>query len=227
MIDAMHDSIKAVWLSKQIAHLAGIEKWISPTYHPLFEISQIRHLSAEQLAQKFDPSCSPYQRLPPLQFITMTPPRPSKADNQDLVPRVEDFNTGGRLHGLYVAPNMRLPQHIIRRFTAKTLSEKEEKHFHQQIIITRMQWVTETNAQLLIQKGLKPTNEKVTQPHWLDMAEATATTHNTKMMSLSVTEKISNLNIKLEDFLIEGRLSNYPIEGVGISFGQVKFDNSD
>ncbi len=95
MIDAMHDSIKAVWLTKQIAHLAGIEKWISPTYHPLFEISQIRHLSAEQLAAKFDPSCSPYQRLPPLQFITMTPPRPSKNDNQDLVPRVEDFNTGG------------------------------------------------------------------------------------------------------------------------------------
>ena len=214
LVTSARDSIQANWLTNQIAKIAGIEKWISINVHPLLEISRIRHLSAEQLARKTNAGCNPYQRLPPMQFNTLTPARPAEKENSDLIPKVEDFNVGGRLHGIYVAPNMKMPSHILRRFTAKKVSEEEEKKFHQDVIITRMQWVNDINTQLLIQKGLKPATEKVSQPTWLDRAEASATTTTATLMTKSIAEKISQLHLTIEDFLIGGRLQHYPTEGV-------------
>lgn len=35
MLEATKDSIKLVWLTKQIAHIARIEQWVATDFHPL------------------------------------------------------------------------------------------------------------------------------------------------------------------------------------------------
>jgi hypothetical protein len=114
LLEATKDSIKLVWLTRQIAHIARIEQWVSTNFHPLIELSRIHHLNTAQIAEKFDSQCNPYQRLPSMTFNSIYPPRPLCTNVNDLTPKVEDFNLGGRLHGIYVAPNVKMPQFIIR-----------------------------------------------------------------------------------------------------------------
>jgi hypothetical protein len=214
LLEATKDSIKLVWLTRQIAHIAGIEQWVSTTFHPLIELSRIRHLNTAQIAEKFDSQCNPYQRLPPMMFNSIHPPRPFCTNANDLTPKVEDFNLGGRLHGLYVAPNIKMPQFIIRRFTNREISEEETKRFHQSVIVTRLQWFTDTNIQMMIQKGLKPPSEKTEMPNWIDRLQTETISNNSAIMTKTITEKIAQLHLTIEDFLEGGRLAYYPNEGV-------------
>ncbi len=56
-----------------------------------------------------------------MMFNSIYPPRPLCKNVNNLTPKVEDFNLGGRLHGIYVAPNVKMPQFIIRQFTNREM----------------------------------------------------------------------------------------------------------
>jgi hypothetical protein len=45
MLEATKDSIKLVWLTKQIAHIARIEQWVATDFNPFIKLSRFRHLN--------------------------------------------------------------------------------------------------------------------------------------------------------------------------------------
>jgi hypothetical protein len=98
-----------------------------------------------------------------------------------------------------VAPNIKMPQFIIRRFTNREISEEETKRFHQSVIVTRLQWFTDTNIQMMIQKGLKPPTEKIKMPNWIDRLQTETISNNTAIMTKTITEKIAQLHLTIED----------------------------
>jgi Na+/phosphate symporter len=67
---------------------------------------------------------------------------------------------------------------------------------------------------MMIQKGLKPPSEKIEMPNWIDRLQTETISNNTAIMTKTITEKIAQLHLTVEDFLEGGRLAYYPNEGV-------------
>ncbi|MGV0982874.1 MAG: hypothetical protein ACOYB0_11055, partial [Polynucleobacter sp.] len=227
LLKAQNDSVKQTWLINQIFRIAGIEHLLRKNQQIILEeLSKIRHLTAEQLSQQYSPDWAPLQRLPKLTF-KMAPAPVTEAFQDNVITwsvKSEDFYPGGKLFGLYVKPDQRVPEFIIRRFTNKKLTEPQLLRFHHDLIIARCQWSQEITTQLAVQNGEVIEQNHIDMPFWLNNVTTMTELNREQAGQLairSIEEQLQDKNIVLEDFILGGRLATYPTEGTHILDPQI------
>ncbi len=105
----------------------------------------------------------------------------------------------------------------------REIAKEETKRFHQSVIVTRLQWFTDTNIQMIIQKGLKPPSEKIKMPNWIDPLQTETISNNSAIMTRTITKKVAQLHLTIEDFLEGGQLAYYPnVEVTFLSDNMIK-----
>ena len=218
LLNSQHDVIKQKWIFSTIAKIASHFRW--PRLSTIFilrELSKIRLLHQDSLSNPYLEEWNPMARRSPMYFAA-TPSTEDMFQNQtiDWMVTIDDFYPGGRLYGIHVQADRKLPPHIIHRFSKKTITAAQIKKLHQEILSTRAQWSRQVSIQLAIQNGKDPLMAQAKQPSWLNQVDlmSEADTSNVKQLPIvTFEEKCKRMHLDVTDFFFKGRLENFPTEG--------------